>query len=484
MTRQHAERAIGLLSYSRMDDEDNDLLITKLSLEIERKIRSQSGLKWRIRQDKDYLRIGEGWRKVHDFAEPAFLFAIITPSYVGNDSCMEEWEKFEEYEKEFGGGIKLILPIYLIELRPNVCERGKKVLDRFQTNPPRRFFKAFEQGSLDGLNPEIKRLALDVVSLSEEFSPPWQEIRQKHHVGKTGNSEISLIKPEVRSVEGKFLQLRNDEPDTVPVPIVDKPVEIGDRHPERNADVIGTPVPVRKVRITGSFEMGIVPVTFAQWDFVAKQVHMEPTLQTGLRRLFRLLGYPYHSIKQVFPDRHDDEGFGRDTRPAIHVNWFGAQAYCVALSQITGNYYRLPTEAEWEYCCRARPTTSTTNFSRGDSPDDRSLEKFVNFDRRYNATTSLDWPSYENAFRLRHMHGQVWEWVEDCYTSRFADLPPDGGPYLGMDRILRMHEYPRVVRGGSWTSKVDKIRSASRSKHLPEHHHHNVGFRIVKDTTT
>lgn len=181
---------------------------------------------------------------------------------------------------------------------------------------------------------------------------------------------------------------------------------------------------MREVRITGSFEMGTVPITFAQWDFVAREVLAEPKLQTELRRLFRVLGYPYHSVEQVFPSGHDDEGFGRDTRPAIHVSWFGAQAYCVALSHITGNDYRLPTEAEWEYCCRAG---SKTIFSWGDSVDHDSSGNSVNFDQRYNGTTPLDSPTWENAFKLRHMHGQVWEWVEDCYTSRFADLPPDGG---------------------------------------------------------
>jgi formylglycine-generating enzyme required for sulfatase activity len=238
-------------------------------------------------------------------------------------------------------------------------------------------------------------------------------------------------------------------------------------------------VPIRKVRITRPFKIGTVPVTFAQWEWTANQARTDVGVRGHIEKMFDTYDYPYRTIEQLFPSVHDDEAFGRDTRPVIHVTWFGAAAYCFALTHLTKKIFRLPSETEWEYCCRAG---TQTIFPWGDTYDSGANDA-VNFDRRFNGTTPLDRPTYQNPFGLRHMHGQVWEWVEDFFTYRFSEGPTDGKPFVleTKDGPLRLSDYPRVVRGGSWTSRLARIRSASRSMHLPQHHLHNVGFRVVMD---
>src|ERR1051325_11287588 len=275
---------------------------------------------------------------------------------------------------------------------------------------------------------------------------------------------------------GTGIALSRKEPDLETVPIIGAPFRVGDI----TTSILGQPldetVPVREVQLKHEIHVGIVPVTFEQWNWAINDcIEKHPR---ELQRVFCALGYPYRYVEAILRE-HANDGMGGACQPVSHINWFAAQAYCWALTLLTNRYYRLPTETEWEYCCRAR---SETSFAWGEDLEIPRIKDVVNYDRRPpRSTTDLSLPTFVNEFGLRHMHGQVWEWVQDCYTHQLSDAPKDGRAYVGMDRLLGLYEYPRVVRGGSWTSPVRKIRSASRSKHLPDHHHHNVGFRVVMD---
>jgi len=165
-------------------------------------------------------------------------------------------------------------------------------------------------------------------------------------------------------------------------------------------------------------------------------------------------------------------------KPVERVSWFNAQAYCVALTaqQSTlgnvppGYQYRLPTEAEWEYACRAG---TTTEFNVGSA-------LFCNqakFDYSYHSNSycssnsTVPAGSYApNAWGLHDMHGNVWEWCLDSYAAYGGAPVTDpfvtGGPY-------------RVFRGGSWYYFSSSCRSASRSNHDPGNTNYGVGFRVV-----
>ena len=147
---------------------------------------------------------------------------------------------------------------------------------------------------------------------------------------------------------------------------------------------------------------------------------------------------------------------GVEGHPAICMTQFAAQQYTKWLSMKTGRFYRLPTEAEWEYACRAGTTTA---FSFGDDPDalDDYGWYFDNADDEYQPVGRKK----PNPWGLFDMHGNVSEWVLDEYTKTGYSLDPDGK--LIRDPLAWPTElYPRCVRGGSWDDDPDRLRSAAR----------------------
>ncbi len=147
---------------------------------------------------------------------------------------------------------------------------------------------------------------------------------------------------------------------------------------------------------------------------------------------------------------------GHENRPAVNVTQFAAKLYCKWLSAKTGRYYRLPTEAEWEYACRAGTTTA---YSFGDDPEalDEYAVYFDNSDDCYNRVGS----KRPNPWGLYDMHGNVSEWVLDQYIGdryqQFAKAPADNP--VAVPKTI----YPRVVRGGSWDDDPETLRSAART---------------------
>ena len=144
----------------------------------------------------------------------------------------------------------------------------------------------------------------------------------------------------------------------------------------------------------------------------------------------------------------DDEGWGRARRPAINVIWHDAQAYVAWLSESTGETYRLPSEAEWEYAARAG---TDTRYTWGD----RLLEDHANClndwckDDYPNTAPAGSFPA--NAWGFHDMHGNVFEWVQDCWNgTTYEGAPTDGSAWLDG------HCDSRMIRGGSWAGNPRK----------------------------
>jgi formylglycine-generating enzyme required for sulfatase activity len=208
--------------------------------------------------------------------------------------------------------------------------------------------------------------------------------------------------------------------------------------------------PQHQVAITRPFYMGIHEVTQEQYQMV---MGTNPSFfaPTGDGR---------------------DRVVGQDTRrfPVDSVSWNDATEFCRRLSnvpveQAAGRVYRLPTEAEWEYACRAG---TGTPFSTGDRlPIDRA-----NFNSSVGRPSAVgSYPA--NAFGLNDMHGNVWEWCSDCYGEKYyEDSPPQDpqGPSLGETRVLR---------GGSFEAFSWLCRSANRYSDGPTNGYHDFGFRVV-----
>ena len=168
--------------------------------------------------------------------------------------------------------------------------------------------------------------------------------------------------------------------------------------------------------------------------------------------------------------------FRDSSRPVEGVSWDDATEFCRKLSespveQAAGAVYRLPTEAEWEYACRAG---TAARFAFGDDPAslDQHAWRKSNSQGRTQAVGRLQ----PNAWALFDVHGNVWEWCADWWApDYYAKSPTDGplGPSTGSDRVLR---------GGAW--KFDNpvnFHSTFRSHDLPVHQYHDYGFRVVRD---
>jgi formylglycine-generating enzyme required for sulfatase activity len=166
-----------------------------------------------------------------------------------------------------------------------------------------------------------------------------------------------------------------------------------------------------------------------------------------------------------------DQGWGGGRRPVINVSWDDAQVYVRWLSQATGEPYRLLSEAEWEYAARAG---TTTRYSWGDNSPTRKQANFdmhrdVNFGRTTKVGSRL-----RNPWGLHDMHGNVWEWVEDCWNEGYQGAPSDGSAWTSGNCTHR------VLRGGSWLDGREVLRSAFRGADHSDGRSYGVGFRVAR----
>jgi formylglycine-generating enzyme required for sulfatase activity len=151
------------------------------------------------------------------------------------------------------------------------------------------------------------------------------------------------------------------------------------------------------------------------------------------------------------------------------VTWHDAQQYVAWLSKMTGKAYRLLTEAEWEYAARAGTTTAYfwgNDIGKGNA---NCAGCGSQWDSQQTAPTGSFSP---NSFGLHDMHGNVWEWVEDCYQRTYNGAPTAGSAWISDDCINR------VVRGGSWIDRPPDLRSAYRGGYSPVTRDDSIGFRV------
>ncbi|MBT9313683.1 formylglycine-generating enzyme family protein [Leptothoe kymatousa TAU-MAC 1615] len=227
--------------------------------------------------------------------------------------------------------------------------------------------------------------------------------------------------------------------------------------PEDELERYDNELPQHEVTVA-SFYMGRYPVTQAQWNSVVALPQVESKLDAD-PAMFR----------------------GKD-RPVEQISWHDAMEFCFRLSAYTGNEYRLPSEAEWEYACRA---DTITQFHFGDM----ITTEVANYDgvytyangppgERRGETMPVDHLGFANAFGLSDMHGNVWEWCQDHYHSNYSGVPTDGTAWEDKGNEDDK-EINRVLRGGSWHAYPRYCRSAYRYHLMPGLRTYSFGFRVV-----
>ena len=156
--------------------------------------------------------------------------------------------------------------------------------------------------------------------------------------------------------------------------------------------------------------------------------------------------------------------------PAEQISWDDIQQFIVKLNQKTGQKYRLPSEAEWEYAARAGTTTA---WSFGN--DDSKPGNYAWYSQNSGGKTQAVGQKMPNAFGLFDMHGNVWEWTQDCWHNNYAGAPTDGSPW-----ITNCASNLRVRRGGSWYDNPTNLRSAIRAGSNPVFWNGGGGFRLTR----
>ena len=209
--------------------------------------------------------------------------------------------------------------------------------------------------------------------------------------------------------------------------------------------------PQHPVTLRSPFAMGVKEVTFDEWDACVRGGGCG--------------GY-----------RPAAEGWGRGSRPVINVSWEDAQAYVRWLSESTGAAYRLPSESEWEYAARAR-TTTPFHTGRTISTDQANYDGNYVYGSgrrgRYRERTTPVGTFAPNAFGLYDVHGNVWEWTEDCWHDDYGGAPSDGMAWTRNGDCGR-----RVLRGGSWIDYPRDLRSANRYGSIAGSRVAGAGFRV------
>ena len=211
-----------------------------------------------------------------------------------------------------------------------------------------------------------------------------------------------------------------------------------------------------------TFFMGKYPLTQAQWRAVVNMQHLRVN-------------------RDLNPDPSHFKGM---ELPVEEVSWYDAVEFCDRLASHTKRQYRLPSEAEWEYACRAG---TTTPFHFGET----ITSELANYDATSTygngtegeyreKTTPVGSFGVANAFGLYDMHGNVWEWCLDDWHDNYEGAPRDSNPWFKNNDNTSQNERMSVLRGGCWYFNPANCRSASRNDWLERDGYVNyVGFRVV-----
>ncbi len=265
---------------------------------------------------------------------------------------------------------------------------------------------------------------------------------------RTPSKSSPMLEPYSELVPGTkdiFLEM-------VPIPSGEFLMGSPENEPNRKEDE-GKP---QKVKVD-AFWMGKFEITWNQYEpFMSKEMREETLNKDKLvngKTLVDAISYPSPPYVDM------SFGMGKDGYPAINMTQYAALMYCKWLTMKTGHFYRLPTEAEWEYACRAG---SSTAYHFGDDP--KKLDEYAWYYENSNGGYKKVGQKKPNAWGLYDMHGNVCEWTLDQYVPDAYQTPKErkASDYIPVTTL-----YPIAVKGGSWDDDPDQLRCAARRGSQP-----------------
>ena len=258
------------------------------------------------------------------------------------------------------------------------------------------------------------------------------------------HSSAEAVKPYIESIPGSKVTFEM-------LPIPGGSFKMGS--PESELGHGGDEGPQHQVTVR-PFWMQKIEVTWDEYDLFAFSQDLKKDRQLKTpddKTTADAITYP------TPPYADESFGYGKGRQPAISMTHHAAMEYCRWLSAKTGKTYRLPTEAEWEYACRAG---STTAYSFGDDP--KSLSEYGWYTDNSDSAPHLGGKKKPNAWGLYDMHGNLAEWCLDEYSKDFYGTFRSGTAAIAPVLLPTEIRYPRSVRGGSWDDESRSLRSAAR----------------------
>ncbi len=227
------------------------------------------------------------------------------------------------------------------------------------------------------------------------------------------------------------------------------------------------------------FNLEMVDIPAGKFNMGSNEYDQEKPIHEVIMPAFQIGKYPitqaqYQAVMGTNPSRFSEN----PQNPVEIINWFDAQAFCEKLSKLTGKNYRLPTEAEWEYACRAG---TETRFSFSDDED--QLGDYAWFSGNSNNTTHPVGEKRPNPWGIYDMHGNVWEWCADQHHESYASKPDnikENGSIPWTDNNIT-NAPSKIRRGGSWCRDPLVCSSAYRGKWFADVRLKDFGFRVVCD---
>ena len=249
--------------------------------------------------------------------------------------------------------------------------------------------------------------------------------------------------------------------------------------------MMGMPPEERQIALENALKYNVERERAEEWLDWSTPQH-EVYLQEFLMGKYAVTNAQWYAVMKTKPCEQYDSEFQGDKQPVIGVSWHEAQAFCEKISEQTKRAVRLPTEAEWEYACRAGTTTAfafgktiTTdqvnyngNYPYADTSKGKYRECTVNVDS-----------FTPNAWGLYQMHGNVWEWCWDefhnSYSGKPARLKSNGNEPWGKLKVVKEDNHAYICRGGSWYYNAVNCRSADRDRSIARSQDNTLGFRVV-----
>ena len=382
----------------------------------------------------------EYWKTINRIDDPATRLAALLdykakfPAGVYADLASIQIESLRK--RTVSGGSRQELSSEAVEAALGLTRDDRRRIQRALTA------EGFRPGRPDGLFGRRTRTAI----------AGWQAARGAKPTGFLDADGVKILlaaapKAERGPTVGERFRDCTDCPELVVVP--PGRFVMGSRSAEIGRS--GNEGPVHWVTIGKAFAVGVYEVTFTEWD--------------ACRRDGGCAHYP------------GDWGWGRGRRPVINVSWKDAREYVVWLSRKTGQRYRLLSESEWEYVARAG-TTTPFHYGSTVSTEQANYHGYYTYGSgrkgRYRGRTVPVGSFPANSFGLHDVHGNVSEWVEDCWNRDYGGAPGNGSARVRGDCSRR------VLRGGSWLYYPRFVRSAYRYWNPSGSRNYVVGFRVAR----